>query len=66
MNPYHYMHELKIFKRIALANGYNDAMIDKLLQKHKNKKDRVKNNKKDKNHSSKLHKHFTRNINIHI
>ena len=48
MNNDDYMHELKIIKQIALANGYSDAMIDKLLHKHKNKKDRVRNNKKDK------------------
>ena len=41
--------EIKIIKQIAKNNGYNIEIIDRLIERHKNKKNNSFNSKADKN-----------------
>lgn len=41
MDPNDYNEEVNIIKHIAISNGYNSGLIDKLINKHKNRSNRT-------------------------
>lgn len=41
--------ETAIIKYIAVSNGYNSSIVDKLIFKHRNKQHKIDQNKRDKN-----------------